>query len=87
MRGFDEKLVLDDIKKERVTIMSVVSTTLTRILEQLQGHKLPEYFRCMLLGGGPAALPLLEECVSKGNSSFSNIWDDRNILPNCYLIT
>ena len=63
--GFDEKLVLDDIKKERVTIMSVVSTTLTRILEQLQGNKLPEYFRCMLLGGGPAALPLLEECVRK----------------------
>ena len=63
--GFDEKLVLDDIQKERVTIMSVVSTTLTRILEQLQGNKLPEYFRCMLLGGGPAALPLLEECVRK----------------------
>ena len=34
--GFDEKLVLDDIQKEHVTIMSVVSTTLTRILEQLQ---------------------------------------------------
>ena len=63
--GFDEKLVLEDIQKERVTIMSVVSTTLTRILEQLQGNKLPEYFRCMLLGGGPAALPLLEECVRK----------------------
>ncbi len=63
--GFDEKLVIDDIQKERVTIMSVVSTTLTRILEQLQGNKLPAYFRCMLLGGGPAALPLLEECVRK----------------------
>ena len=26
--GFDEKLVLDDMIKEKVTIMSVVSTTL-----------------------------------------------------------
>ena len=63
--SFDERLVINDIQKERVTIMSVVSTTLTRILEQLKGNKLPEYFRCMLLGGGPAALPLLEECVRK----------------------
>ena len=62
---FDEKLALADIQHEHVTIMSVVSTTLTRILEQLHDRKLPEYFRCMLLGGGPAALPLLEECVSK----------------------
>jgi o-succinylbenzoate---CoA ligase len=62
---FDEKIAIADIQKERVTIMSVVSTTLTRILEQLQEDKLPDYFRCMLLGGGPASLPLLEECVSK----------------------
>jgi o-succinylbenzoate---CoA ligase len=62
---FDEKMALADIQQEHVTIMSVVSTTLTRILEQLHDRTLPEYFRCMLLGGGPAALPLLEECVSK----------------------
>jgi len=62
---FDVKEVLADIRKERVTIMSVVSTALTRILDQLQGDRLPDYFRCMLLGGGPAALPLLEECVRK----------------------
>lgn len=62
---FDPVTTMQDIKSEHVTIMSVVSTTLTRILEQLQGDKLPEYFRCMLLGGGPASLPLLEECVAK----------------------
>lgn len=62
---FDPVTTMQDIKSEHVTIMSVVSTTLTRILEQLQGDKLPEYFRCMLIGGGPASLPLLEECVAK----------------------
>lgn len=61
--GFKENRVLADIRKERVTIMSVVSATLTRIIEELKGERLPDYFRCMLLGGGPAALPLLEECV------------------------
>jgi O-succinylbenzoic acid--CoA ligase len=49
-----------------VTIMSVVSTTLTRILQELETDGLPHYFRCMLLGGGPASLALLENCVKKG---------------------
>lgn len=62
---FDAEKTLQDIKNEHVTIMSVVSTTLTRIIEHIQGGKLPGYFRCMLLGGGPASLPLLEECVAK----------------------
>ena len=62
---FDENEVISDIHKENVTIMSVVSTTLTRIMEALHHDKLPDYFRCMLLGGGPASLPLLEACVAK----------------------
>lgn len=62
---FDVNEVLADIRKERVTIMSVVSAMLTRIIEDLKGDRLPSHFRCMLLGGGPAALPLLEECVQK----------------------
>ncbi|WP_394239500.1 o-succinylbenzoate--CoA ligase [Niallia oryzisoli] len=62
---FDVTETLRDIQKEQVTIMSVVSTTLTMILEQLQNERLPNSFRCMLLGGGPASLPLLEKCVEK----------------------
>jgi o-succinylbenzoate---CoA ligase len=42
--------------------MSVVGTTLNRILESLNGRQFPDSFRCMLLGGGPAPLPLLEAC-------------------------
>ncbi|MCQ6274475.1 o-succinylbenzoate--CoA ligase [Bacillus sp. V3B] len=62
---FEVKEVLADIRKERVTIMSVVSATLTRMIEDLKEERLPDHFRCMLLGGGPAALPLLEECVQR----------------------
>jgi O-succinylbenzoic acid--CoA ligase len=63
---FDVERALSDIRKERVTIMSVVSAMLTRIMEDLKEERLPSHFRCMLLGGGPAALPLLEACVQKG---------------------
>lgn len=62
---FDVNETLNDIRKEQVTIMSVVSTTLTMILDYLQEERLPKSFRCMLLGGGPASLPLLERCVKK----------------------
>ncbi len=62
---FDAEKTLQDIDSEHVTIMSVVGSTLIRVIEQLHEDKLPDYFRCMLLGGGPASLSLLEECVVK----------------------
>ena len=62
---FDVDRVITDIKNEHVTIMSVVSTTLNRIIEHLKDEKLPEFFRCMLLGGGPASLALLNKSVEK----------------------
>lgn len=62
---FDAATTLEDIRKERVTIMSVVSTMLIRVIEELKTEKLPDYFRCMLLGGGPASKFLLETCVAK----------------------
>lgn len=62
---FDERKAIEDIRRERITVMSVVSTMLRRILNELGGEKLPESFRCMLLGGGPAPLPMLENCLEK----------------------
>ncbi len=62
---FDVEKTINDILEKRVTIMSVVGTTLTRIVETLQDRRLPNHFRCMLLGGGPAPLPLLQACVEK----------------------
>src|SRR5690625_6696278 len=34
---------------------------LQRLLSEREGRRYPETFRCMLLGGGPAPLPLLEQ--------------------------
>ncbi|MBT2644399.1 o-succinylbenzoate--CoA ligase [Bacillus sp. ISL-41] len=62
---FNEKKVIKDIERYNITIMSVVSTMLRQILEELGTGRLPESFRCMLLGGGPAPLPLLESCLEK----------------------
>lgn len=63
--SFNVEKTMIDIKEKHVTIMSVVGTMLKRIVETLGETRLPEYFRCMLLGGGPAPLPLLEACVQK----------------------
>ncbi|MBV7507276.1 o-succinylbenzoate--CoA ligase [Bacillus sp. sid0103] len=62
---FDVEKTITDIHEKGVTIMSVVATTLTRIVEALQERRLPNHFRCMLLGGGPAPLPLLQACVER----------------------
>ncbi|MGV3487261.1 MAG: o-succinylbenzoate--CoA ligase [Tuberibacillus sp.] len=48
-----------------VTMISVVSAMVTKLLDDLKDRFYPDYFRCMLLGGGPAPLPLLEKCREK----------------------
>ncbi|MEH7106296.1 o-succinylbenzoate--CoA ligase [Bacillus sp. JJ1764] len=70
-KKFDAKKALADIKEKRITIMSVVGTMLTEMVELLgKEQQLPDYFRCFLLGGGPAPLPLLQACVEKGAPVF-----------------
>lgn len=54
------------IREQGVTIVSVVSNMLARMLDELGEDRYPDAFRCMLLGGGPAPLPLLEACREKG---------------------
>jgi o-succinylbenzoate---CoA ligase len=63
--SFNVEKTLEDINSKQVTIMSVVGTTLTRIVDVLKDTKFPNHVRCMLLGGGPAPLPLLQSCVDK----------------------
>ncbi|WP_026572093.1 o-succinylbenzoate--CoA ligase [Bacillus sp. UNC438CL73TsuS30] len=63
--SFDVEKIIEDFHSKQVTIMSVVGTMLTRIVDSLGEAGLPESFRCMLLGGGPAPLPLLQACVAK----------------------
>jgi o-succinylbenzoate---CoA ligase len=64
-KGFDENKVIEDIFFNRATIMSVVSTMLSRILEHVKSNPLPTTFRCMLVGGGPVPKVFLETCVQK----------------------
>ncbi|WP_028783544.1 o-succinylbenzoate--CoA ligase [Thalassobacillus devorans] len=65
MERFDEHIVNHAIKKSGVTIVSVVSVMLQRLIEDLRDERLPEHFRCMLLGGGPAPKPLLERAKDR----------------------
>ncbi|MBD3110554.1 o-succinylbenzoate--CoA ligase [Bacillus sp. AGMB 02131] len=64
-KQFDEKLVNEDIRRYEVTIMSVVTSMLNRMLVQLGDNNYPASLRCLLLGGGPAPLSILESCKNK----------------------
>ncbi len=63
---FDAELVNVAIEREGVSIISVVSTMLERMLAQRGDRPYPSALRCVLLGGGPAPLPLLERALAAG---------------------
>ncbi len=60
---FEPALVNQAIDEQGVSIVSVVSTMLDRMLVQRGGRAFPPTLRCVLLGGGPAPLALLERAV------------------------
>ncbi|QPZ40520.1 o-succinylbenzoate--CoA ligase [Bacillus halotolerans] len=62
--------VLDSIDRHQVTIISAVQTMLASLLAEIS--YCPSSLRCILLGGGPAPLPLLEECREKGFPVFQS---------------
>lgn len=61
LEKFAAKTINEAIETKGVTIVSVVTMMLQRLLSEREGRRYPETFRCMLLGGGPAPLPLLEQ--------------------------
>jgi O-succinylbenzoic acid--CoA ligase len=61
---FDAAAVNAALAEERVTIVSVVATTLDRMLTARGAEPFPKHLRCVLLGGGPAPLPLLERALA-----------------------
>jgi O-succinylbenzoic acid--CoA ligase len=63
---FDAAEVNHAIDTHRVSIVSVVSTMLDRMLAERASRPYPASLRCVLLGGGPAPLPLLERARSAG---------------------
>lgn len=65
MDQFDEAQSIMLLRSGKITIMSVVTTMLNRLIRSLDEEVIHPNFRCMLLGGGPAPLPLLQKCLSK----------------------
>jgi O-succinylbenzoic acid--CoA ligase len=64
--SFDPALIRRTIDADRVTIISVVSTQLQRLLEAgLAEERGSGTLRCVLLGGGPAPRPVLEACARR----------------------
>ncbi len=63
---FDPIAVNRAIDEDGVTIISVVAVQLRRLLDARGARPYPSTLRHVLLGGGPAPLPLLEECARRG---------------------
>ncbi|SNZ05991.1 2-succinylbenzoyl-CoA synthetase [Terribacillus aidingensis] len=73
-KSFDEQTVQTAIMQHGVTIVSVVTVMLQRLLrlQERDGVTYPETFRCMLLGGGPAPLHLLQEAKTRAIPVFQS---------------
>jgi O-succinylbenzoic acid--CoA ligase len=65
-RAFDPAAVNRAIDENGVTIVSVVSAMLRRLLDDRGAVPYPAALRCILLGGGPVPQPLLEDCAARG---------------------
>lgn len=62
--GFELDATLRALREERLTIVSLVATTLQRLLDA--GLERPAGLRCVLLGGGPVGGSLLERARAAG---------------------
>src|SRR5699024_11205903 len=69
---FDANTVHQAIMERGVTIVSVVTVMLRKLIETLGEDRYPGSFRCMLLGGGPAPKPLLETAKMKNMPVFQS---------------
>ncbi len=61
---FQTDLVLEALRDRQITLVSLVSTTLGRLLDG--GLDRPPALRCALTGGGPVAHSLLERALAAG---------------------
>ncbi len=64
--GFDADAVMDAVQTQAVTLVSLVPTTLYRLLDAYPDRPLPPSLRLILLGGAAAPAALIERCVRAG---------------------
>lgn len=64
--GFDASAVNRAIDNDGVSIISVVSVMLQRMLDAHGAAHYPSTLRCVLLGGGPTPKVLLDRCALQG---------------------
>lgn len=64
--SFDAAAVSEAIDGCGVTIVSLVPTTLARLLDERGDRPWPPHLRCLLVGGGPTPEGLIDECLRRG---------------------
>jgi O-succinylbenzoic acid--CoA ligase len=64
--AFDPAAVNRALDEDGVSIVSLVSVMLQRLLDDRGARPFPPMLRCVLLGGGPAPRPLLDACAQRG---------------------
>jgi O-succinylbenzoic acid--CoA ligase len=64
--GFDAARANEAIDKDGVTIASLVSTMLIRMLAERGGRAFPPSLRCVLIGGGPVPRELVDKGLKLG---------------------
>ncbi len=64
-RGFEPAAIHRAMADERVTLVSIVTVMLQRLLAYWEAGSQPASLRCALLGGGPAPRAVLEDCVAR----------------------
>lgn len=72
MKKFDVDLMHKAIMEKKVTIVSVVTLMVQRLIERLGQESYPDTLRCMLLGGGPAPKVLLKKAQEKNVPVFQS---------------
>jgi len=63
--GFDEREVARSLRRDGITLISVVATMLQRVLDVDNGSA-PPSLRVVLTGGGPVPRPLLQRALDRG---------------------
>lgn len=72
LESFSETEVHEAIIEKKVTIASVVTVMLERLLKTIDQRHYPDSFRCMLLGGGACPVHLLEQAKGKNIPVFQS---------------